>query len=196
MITPGRDLLNNLLWTGREYYSLENCLVTTTKQGFHVRSVIVGQYEGVIYKVDYDIQTNADWETLAVSIRSQQNNQQAHYQFESDGKGNWKNNEHPEIDFKGCIDVDIPLTPFTNTLPINRLKLKEKEEQIIRVIYFDLLQQKIIPVQQKYIRLSGNVYKYENIPNDFEAKITVDEDGFVVDYPSLFVRTNRLVFEI
>jgi hypothetical protein len=94
--------------------------------------------------------------------------------------------------FSGCTDVDIPLTPFTNTLPINRLKLAEGEEHQIKVIYLDLLEQQISPVKQKYIRLSKTEYHYENVPNDFEAKIDVDELGFVVNYPSLFVRTAQL----
>jgi hypothetical protein len=60
------------------------------------------------------------------------------------------------------------------------------------VIYLDLLEQRFSPVKQKYIRLSDIFYHYENIPNDFEAKIEVDEQGFVVDYPELFVRTDKL----
>ena len=62
----------------------------------------------------------------------------------------------------------------------------------IQVIYLDLLEQKITPVKQKYTRLSKTEYHYENVPNDFEAKIEVDELGFVVDYPSLFVRSSKL----
>jgi hypothetical protein len=81
------------------------------------------------------------------------------------------------------------LTPFTNTLPINRLKLSEKEGEQIMVLYVDVLGRKIMPVRQKYTRLSQNSYKYENVPNDFEAVIAVDELGLVVDYPGLFKRT-------
>lgn len=43
-------------------------------------------------------------------------------------------------------------------------------------------------VAQKYTKLSDSEYLYENVPNDFEAKIQVDEFGLVVDYPMLFVR--------
>jgi uncharacterized protein len=96
----------------------------------------------------------------------------------------------PDERFAGCIDIDIPLTPFTNTLPVSRLNLKNGEEQRIKVIYLDILEATIRPVQQKYTRLSPTVYHYENIPNDFEADITVDDRGFVVDYPSLFRRTS------
>ena len=94
--------------------------------------------------------------------------------------------------FKGCIDVDIPLTPFTNTLPIRRLHWDDDDAHEIQVIYCDVLDQQIQPVRQKYIRRSGSLYHYENIPNDFEADITVDEHGLVVDYPALFVRTAAL----
>lgn len=46
-------------------------------------------------------------------------------------------------------------------------------------------------VNQKYKRLSNNKYKYENIPNDFEAVILVDQEGFIIDYPGLFKRIDK-----
>jgi len=184
----------NLLWTGREYYSLENCLVNTTDIGSEIESTIIGRYDEQIYKVEYKIITNEYWETSRVDIQWRHTNQREQVVFfESDTKGNWTMNGQPAHKFKGCIDVDIPLTPFTNTLPINRLKLKQDQEHQIQVIYLDLLAQQIMPVRQKYIRLSDKEYHYENVPNDFEAKIEVDESGFVVDYPSLFVRTAKLM---
>lgn len=183
----------NLLWTGREYYSLENCLVNTTDIGSEIDSVIIGKYEGKIYRVEYKIRTNQNWEALFFEVQSQHSNQREHLIFESDGRGNWMADGKQADQFKGCVDIDIPLTPFTNTLPINRLKLCQHEEQQIEVIYLDLLERRIRPVKQKYARRSNTEYHYENVPNDFEAKIEVDELGFVVEYPSLFVRTAKLM---
>ena len=182
----------NLLWTGQEYYSLENCLVNTTDIGSEINSIIIGKYDEKIYRVEYKVKTNQNWETLYVEVQCQHSNQREQLIFESDGKGKWLMNGKPADQFRGCIDVDVPLTPFTNTLPINRLKLSQDEEHQIQVIYLDLLEQQIVPVKQKYIRLSKTEYHYENVPNDFEAEIEVDELGFVVNYPSLFVRTARL----
>lgn len=127
----------NLLWTGREYYSLENCLVTTTEKGTEINSVIVGSYEHKIYRVEYWIKTNQDWETVLVEVRSQHSDKITSFHLESDGKGNWTTNSKPAPQFEGCMDVDIPLTPFTNTLPINRLKLPIQASQDIQVIYLD-----------------------------------------------------------
>lgn len=179
----------NVLWTGREYYSLENCLVNTTDKGADITSTIIGYYNRQIYKVEYHIETNQNWETVFFEINCRHQNQIQHIKFAGDGKGNWTSDGKQVNEFKGCIDVDIPLTPFTNTLPINRLKFKHNEERQIQVIYVDLLEREIKPVQQKYIRLSNTKYHYENVPNDFEADIQVDELGLVVDYPQLFVRT-------
>lgn len=179
----------NLLWTGRGYYSLENCLVNTTEEGSVITSTIIGYYEERIYIVDYQITTNHRWETLSVEINARHSNQIESIKLASDGKGNWTSHGKPAGHLKGCIDVDISLTPLTNTLAINRLRLAVNEGKKIHVVYFDLLSNQIKPVHQKYIKLSDSEYKYENVPNDFEAKIQVDDAGFVVDYPMLFVRT-------
>jgi uncharacterized protein len=48
----------------------------------------------------------------------------------------------------------------------------------------------MMPVQQKYTRLSPTNYKYENVPNDFESVIAVDDLGLVVEYPGLFKRAH------
>ena len=182
----------NILWTGREYYSLENCLVDTNSNGTTITSTIIGRYANKIYYVAYKIKTNYNWETLFFEVHSRHSNQTQVITCEGDGKGNWKSEGKELVQFKGCIDIDIPLTPFTNSLPINRLRLSDKQTQQIEVIYLDLLEQKITAVKQKYTRTSESEYHYENVPNDFEANIQVDEDGFVVDYPLLFARTAAL----
>lgn len=182
----------NILWTGREYYSLENCVISKTETGSEINSAIVGRYEQKIYRIEYLIKANDKWETTSFQLKTQVSNKREVLNYYSDGKGNWTKNGKPVNEFNDCIDIDIPLTPFTNTLPINRLKLSIHESRQIKVLYLDLLNDEIKPVRQTYTRLSQNQYKYENVPNDFEAIITVDESGFVVDYPDLFVRTERL----
>jgi len=182
----------NLLWAGREYHSMENCLVKPADDSIAITSTIVGYYENKIYLVDYFIKANTHWETLIVEINCRHSDHIQRIKFERDEKNNWRSNGSELPAFKGCIDIDISLTPPTNSLPINRLQLKQNEAQEINVIYFDLLAQQIKPATQKYTRLTDLSYHYENIPNDFEAVIEVDESGFVADYPTLFTRTAAL----
>ena len=148
----------NLLWTGREYYSLENCLVNVTSKGAEISSVIIGHNEELIFKIEYLIKTNQNWETVYFEINSRHSNQTQLMRFEGDGKGNWLSNGKRADPFTGCIDIDIPLTPFTNTLPIRRLKLNQNQSQEIDVIYCDLMKQQQFPVRQKYTCLSNKEF--------------------------------------
>jgi hypothetical protein len=182
----------NILWDGIEYHSLENCIVTITDTGAEINSSIVGGYANKLYRVEYRITTNHLWETTSFEIRSQLSDTVGMIQLRKEGKDTWYVNGRPDEQFTGCIDIDISLTPFTNSLPINRLKLSEKESKEIKVLYVDVLDRKLKPVQQNYTRLSQTGYKYENIPNDFEAVITVDDLGLVVEYPGLFKRTDMI----
>lgn len=179
----------NILWTGIEYHSLENCILTITDKGSETNSTIIGVYGNELYRIEYRIRTNQYWETIFFEIKSQFDNTVEIFDCRKEGKESWNVNGKPDGEFKGCVDIDISLTPFTNTLPINRLHLSEKEGKQIKVLYVDVLGRKMMPVQQKYTKLSATDYKYENVPNDFESVIAVDDLGLVVKYQGLFKRT-------
>lgn len=186
----------NILWTGIEYYSLENCLLKYTDKGAEISSAIIGMYENKIYKIEYLLKTNQYWETIFFELKSQLPDKRNEYTYQSDGKGNWTKDGTSADEFKGCMDIDIPLSPFTNSLPINRMKLSVNEGRRTKVLYFDILNQEIKALEQYYKRLSPTEYKYENVPNDFEATIVVDELGLVVNYPGLFERKCRIESKI
>jgi uncharacterized protein len=178
----------NILWKSAEYNSLENCIITSTNKGFKISSTIIGIYKQEIYKVKYRITLNNKWETLFFKIKTQLNNNIKTISYKGDGKGNWLKKGKAAKKFQGCIDIDISLTAFTNTLAINRIMLSEKKEQKIKVLYVDVLGQKVKPAKQKYTRFSKNKYTYENVSNDFEAVLIIDEFGLIIEYPGLFKR--------
>lgn len=161
-----------ILWKGIADQSLEYCSITNDKSGIQVHSSIVGSSENIIFKVVYQIELDPNWQVKYYELKAEM----------SDSDNIWSASD------KNCGDIDIPLTPFTNSLPINRLKLSIGQKQIIDVIYIDVLQREIRHLKQFYKRLNKNTYRYENIPNDFEAEIKVDEDGLVIEYPQLFTR--------
>src|SRR5688500_12177439 len=125
----------NVLWTGIEYHSLENCVVTKTDAGINVNSIIIGGYDDKIYHVEYSIKTNRHWETVLLEFKTQFSDRKDAFRYESDGKGNWKKDGMTVDKFKGCLDVDISLTPFTNSLPINRLQWEVNKPEQIKVLF-------------------------------------------------------------
>ena len=178
----------NILWKGKAYHSLENCVVITTKDGTEVSSVIIGLYNNIIYKVEYFIKTNKNWETVLFKVKTNLNGITQFFssKITDSDEALEEGNLAP---FRTWKDIDISLTPFTNTLAINRLHLQQNEKRNIDVLYIDILNQQTLLATQSYTKLSKFEYKYEDALYDFEAIITVDEHGLVINYPELFERT-------
>lgn len=177
-------------WKSVEYHSRENCTVRTQGELLEIYSEVEGTYEGKSLGFTYLIRVNNLWETLYCSLTAAIDEEIFRYDLEQTISRRWTLNGAYRPEFDGCTEVDIPLTPFTNTLPINRLHLSLLQETQIKVVYIDVMAQKLKPVRQKYKKLSETLYHYENVPNDFEADIKVDKEGFVLDYPELFVRVS------
>lgn len=178
----------NIIWTGKFYNSIENCLLKETTTGNEIKSTIIGDYKKKIYKVEYYIRTNTKWQTKSVTLFSEFDNSNEFLTLKNKN-GKWFLNSKLIKDYKNIFDIDISLTPFTNTLPINRLKLKNNQRQVIDVLHFDILAKQVKPVKQIYTRLKANNYIFENYDKSFKANLEIDKQGLVVNYPKLFEMT-------
>ena len=90
--------------------------------------------------------------------------------------------------FDTCIDIDLAGTPFTNTLPIRRERWEIGQSREFAMLYipFDDFVPRLD--RQIYICLAPRLFRYQAVDRSFEAELPVDEDGLVLDYPSLFER--------
>jgi hypothetical protein len=91
----------------------------------------------------------------------------------------------PELD--GCVDVDLACTPFTNTLPIRRLRIEVGDHADLLVARVDHDTLVVTAERQRYTRLALDRWRYED-ESGFSAELAVDEHGLVLDYPGLFRR--------
>lgn len=108
----------------------------------------------------------------------------------TDGSGRWGelNGAHrPDLD--GCRDIDLTVTPFTNTLPIRRLTLDVGDAADIIVATVDTDTLGIVPVRQRYHRVAEHRFAYRNHDSGFETEFDIDPYGLVHDYPGMFTRT-------
>lgn len=156
--------------------------------GFKVKSVVSGMLNGTPLLIDYSLVIDKNWKVNEVNLTSLLDDRNSII-LRSGHEQTWydeKNNEIPEL--KGCIDIDISITPFTNSLPIKRLGDSLKERTKIIALYFNLTDWKFKKVEQYYTKLSDRLYKYEGVFRNFEADLPVDGFGFVTTYPSLFDR--------
>lgn len=107
----------------------------------------------------------------------------------TDGGGRWGevNGAHrPDLD--GCYDIDITVTPFTNTLPIRRLQLDVGDAAEIKTAMIDVETLGVVPVRQRYHHVAPQRYEYSNVDSGFETGFDVDQYGLVNDYPGHFRR--------
>jgi uncharacterized protein len=163
---------------------------TTIKfnDNIEVNGHITGQGLGKLLNVNYQLDINKQWEIQAVKIDFQSDSSFSIYLHKNKEK-QWTNEKGEIISrLNNCTDIDITLTPFTNTLPINRLDLAVGESKEIEVVYFDLPTHKFNPSKQRYTNLGNGVYKYESLASGFTANLKVDSEGFVLDYPGIWHR--------
>jgi hypothetical protein len=177
-----------ILWKGKDHFSLEHCHIMLYESGPVVQGTIIGTETGKIYKTDYVIKCNEKWQTVSLDLSCYFEDTVSEQKLRGDGMGNWTLDGEEAGTLKGCLDIDISQTPFTNSLFINRENLPVGSTKEAGLIYFDVLQRAIQVKQQQYTRLSRLQYRFANVPNDFETLITVDNSGIVTDYEGLFVR--------
>ncbi|WP_118951702.1 putative glycolipid-binding domain-containing protein [Taibaiella helva] len=180
-------MIKNILWKGLATESLEYCSVYY-KEALSVRSAVVGRYEQLPFKVDYEVEMDRDWNMKSVEIRSSLCNMDQRIALQYDGLGHWYSENKVWKHLDGCTDIDISVSPFTNTLPVNRLQMAVGETQEISVVYIDIPKFRIAQERQRYSRLDAHTYRFTNNEGDFTADIVVDDDGLVAHYPTLFDR--------
>ena len=167
---------------------LEHLYVNSCDGNIIASSVVIGEGKSGKFGVHYTLICAADWSVRAFNL---QNTLGQTLAMNSDGEGNWFNQDGSEIDhLTGAIDVDFSGTPFTNTLPIRRMNQHTKgNAQRFKMVYvsFDTFEAKID--RQQYTCITPyQKYRYEALGRDFTAEIEVDENGLVLDYPPFFAR--------
>lgn len=104
----------------------------------------------------------------------------------SDGLGRWWRGGRRDHSLDGCTDVDLEMTPATNTLPIRRARAAGLGELAVQAAWVRWPSLEIAPVTQRYVRLSERTWRYDTAsgPHDLD----VDAHGVVRRYgEDLFV---------
>lgn len=105
--------------------------------------------------------------------------------------GGWTANGRSLPALQGIADVDLSVTPSTNTPPIRRLRLKVGQAAALTAAWVRLPSLQIAPLRQVYRRTGVRLYAYAAPDLGFRAELEVDRDGVVRKYGDLW----RLVTE-
>lgn len=187
------------VWMSEDEPGIEDVLIThEPAKGTGFSSAIVRLWEGQPLRMQYSLFCDAQWHVhnlfAVIPIPRGAGVLPYRVTLKADGAGNWWDDKGHALDaLQGCIDVDIMLTPLTNTLPIRRLQLAPGESREISVVYIAAPDLGIRPFRQRYTRLDDDAdghsrYRYESLGSGFTAELLVDDEGFVIDYPGIWRR--------
>ena len=109
----------------------------------------------------------------------------------AESRGVWRSSDQELRELLGCSDVDLAVTPATNTLPIRRLDLGIGKSQSLTAAWVKFPELSVQPLSQRYTRLTKNTYRYES-STGFSAQIVVDDLGLVTTYPGGWERISSL----
>lgn len=99
--------------------------------------------------------------------------------------GRWDVNGSPRPDLDGCEEVDLMVSPYTNTPPLQAAGLAEGASRNLKVAWIRCPDLNVHAVDQVYTRLAGagpSRYQYENLETGFKGVLTLDPEGLVLDY--------------
>jgi hypothetical protein len=176
-----------VLWRGILLPGHEACRLQQSGQNWHLDGVAVFIHEQRPCQLSYHITCDHHWQTRSAQVWGWVGDGLIDIHIRVDGQQRWWLNEVEQTRVAGSIDLDLNFSPSTNLLPIRRMKLQVWEEADITPAWLRFPGFSLEPLPQRYQRTGEISYHYESSGGKFVADLKVDGDGFVVDYPGIWV---------
>lgn len=158
----------------------EHCTMTTRDSGLSLVGTVIGSEGGLPVRIEYRVLADRAGATVAAHVRDLRGFGTRTIALERSAKGGWTVDGAAARALRGCVDVDLGCSPSTNTLPIRRLRLAIGASQTIQAAWVVFPELTVQKAAQTYTRLDEFTYRYAS--GDFEADLSVDEEGLVAAY--------------
>jgi uncharacterized protein len=139
----------------------------------------------------YEISCDENWLTHRVEIERTIGSEVKTLSLSVESRGVWRSSGQELHGVRGCDDVDLALTPATNSLPIRRLNLQVGGIESVIAAWVKFPDLTVEPLSQRYTRLAKDTYRYQS-NTGFSAEIVVDDLGLVTTYPGGWERIGAL----
>ena len=186
-----RERNREIVWKGMYYQTMEYCCFRQNRDKLSIEGEIVGLIEEKPVHFSYQVIVDQNFNTQKVSI-CRNKEKTALYELKRLGKSWYNEKDQHLAEFDDCIDVDIAITPSTNTLPIRRVLFHLNVPQTLKMLYINPINRILEINVQVYTRLADNMYLYQSRDSDFKAQIQVDDYGIVVEYDGLYKRLSGI----
>lgn len=199
----------SLFWQRKDTTGTEHALVDA-RHGLYARGHQLA-VDPIAYTCRYEVQTDPTWATARLDVSAEGAGWVRSVRLEL-AAGRWRvtateqgdldaaltaagharaglpGMEDPDLLY-GAFDVDLSGSPLTNSLPIRRLDLARAENGVahrLSVAWVLVPSLEVVQADQIYTAIGDGKVRYAS--ETFSADLTIDDDGFVLDYPGLAER--------
>ena len=182
------QLLGTALWRTADCASLDIMRLHSFDQGYLLNGHVLTVFAGRPHEVHYAIVCDHGWATREAHVVLAHDDDSRTIHLRRDALARWWQGERLIDELAGAMDVDISVTPATNTLPIRRLSLAIGHAAPADAAWIRIPEMVIERLPQHYTRTSEHGYRYESGNGEFTAALTVDDNGVVMRYGELWER--------
>jgi hypothetical protein len=202
-------LPSSLLWERRDTTGVEH-VVVDARSGLYARGTVVAA-DPIAFTARYELRTDPGWATARLDVQTEGGGWARSVRLEL-AAGRWRvtATEQGDLDaaltaagharaglpgiedpdqLYGAFDVDLGGSPLTNSLPIRRLELLKADIGVahrLSVAWVLVPSLEVVQADQIYTAIGDHSIRYAS--ETFSADLTIDDDGFVNEYPGLALR--------
>ncbi|GMU05134.1 putative glycolipid-binding domain-containing protein [Corallococcus caeni] len=189
MAMEATTVTRELIWRRvMDELGFEHARVRRGQEGTELSGVVLVAEQGAPLRAEYSVVCDDAWRTRRVSVTQSWRGERRTLALEHDGEGHWRKDGQVAEELEGCTDVDLGLSPSTNALPINRLRLQEGATAAIRAAWVRFPALEVVPARQGYARVGPARYRYESLESGFNALLDVDAEGLPIEYAGVWRR--------
>jgi uncharacterized protein len=182
-----------LTWRAQDVSRMESVRVQLSGQRIraHGRIVAAATATNPAFGAYYDLQTDETGATKRFGLTVTLAERERQLAIARDDENMWLVTDHKgerRAGYNGALDVDVVFSPFFNALPIRRLGLHERAESItLPMVYVNVPDMSVTAATVSY-GSSGSLEGIKLRSPVADTTVTVDAEGFIVDYPGLAER--------
>jgi hypothetical protein len=182
-----------LTWRAHDVPRMESVRVQLTGNRIKAygRIVAASTPNHPAFSASYDLVTDDRGATKRLSLTVTLAERERQLSIARDEENMWLVQDHQNqttrAAYDGALDVDVIFSPFFNALPIRRIGLYEHADEITTpVVYVRLPELSVEQATTSYnSNASGGIKLVSPVA---DTTITVDDQGFILDYPGLAER--------
>ncbi|MCV6969835.1 hypothetical protein AWB93_24195 [Mycobacterium bohemicum] len=191
---PNRRVWQAMLtWRAQDVSRMESVRVQVSGKRLRANGRIVAAATDAnpAFGAYYDLQTDESGATKRFGLTVTLAERERQLAIARDEENMWLVTDHQgerRAGYNGALDVDVVFSPFFNALPVRRLGVHERAESVmLPMVYVNVPEMSVVAATVSYTsegRLDG--IKLRSPVAD--TSVSVDEEGFIVDYPGLAER--------